>query len=63
MNFIDHFNSFTSSATSYFVGLWGLIASETFVASLGALILVVRLAYDSLRFYRYLKNPHLKVPE
>ena len=63
----DGFDHAAGSLVSYLVAAlttkFGSISQEDIMFFLGASLALVRLAYDTVRFVRYLRNPDRKIPK
>ena len=47
----------SSMLTTYGLALMGFFSTEAILSTLGALLLVVRLSYETLRLFRAFRNP------
>lgn len=54
----DYADHFWGMATSYGIALLGIVSTDNLMFLLGAVLLVVRLLYEAIRLYRYIKNPN-----
>lgn len=50
----------TQSTSSYFIAFVGMASTEALMFALGFVALLIRVAYDSIRLFRYIKNPDHK---
>lgn len=55
---IHYFDNLQSSLTSYFVAGVGMLSQANIMFILGALVMLVRLIYDTIRLIRYLRDPN-----
>lgn len=51
---------FSDALTSYFFAFLGMASTEAMLATLGAIALIIRVIYDAIKLYRYIKDPDHK---
>ena len=53
----EYIDNLVGAATSYLIAAFGLLSPEGIMFTLGAATLAVRLIYDGVRLYRYIRDP------